>query len=213
MKNERERGIEVPTTVSSLLDSVGLQVMGCSKWNQRVESTEEGVYVVSISDDPNQIKCCDVAPISHDVVEKWINRVSTFTLDGMKPTTEKVVGRLSKFWLPDETILYIGKAGKSLRERVRDYYRTELGNRRPHAGGHWLKTLSILDELTIFWCECNDSEQYESKLIELFVKGVSQKTRAALMDSTNLFPFANLEHQIGARKIRKKHGLRGTTIK
>lgn len=51
--------------------------------------------------------------------------------------------RLATFWLPDEVVLYIGLAGASVRKRVRQYYRTPLGDKRPHAGGWWLKTLTV----------------------------------------------------------------------
>src|SRR5262245_51227108 len=72
-------------------------------------------------------------------IQKWISRVPTMELDRSKATVLGVTARLSKFWLADESILYIGKA-TPLRSRIDAYYRTPLGDRGPHAGGHWLKT-------------------------------------------------------------------------
>ena len=46
-------------------------------------------------------------------------------IDGNRPTVEAVVERLNKF-CSKETILYIGKAGTSLRNRVSQYYNTKL---------------------------------------------------------------------------------------
>jgi len=39
-------------------------------------------------------------------------------IDGNKPTVEEVTERLNNFWLPKETILYIGKAGTSLKREL-----------------------------------------------------------------------------------------------
>jgi len=70
-------------------------------------------------------------------------------------------------WLPDEVILYFGKANVSLRDRVGAYYATRLGKRRPHAGGRFLKTLAVLDELWVH-CACGD-EDAEARMLGAFI--------------------------------------------
>ena len=40
--------------------------------------------------------------------------------------------RISGFWLPEQVILYTGLAGQPLCTRVRQYYTTPLGAKRPH---------------------------------------------------------------------------------
>lgn len=64
--------------------------------------------------------------------------------------------RFRAFWPGDEVVAYIGLAGTSLRKRVGRYYRTPLGARRPHAGGWWLKTLTVLDDLWVHYAATHD---------------------------------------------------------
>jgi hypothetical protein len=109
--------------------------------------------------------------------------------------------------MPDENIVYIGRAG-SLRKRIGDYYRTPLGDSKPHAGGHWIKTLAVLPEVRVYFVETEDYEHGERSLLTAFVQGVSKPTREALFDPTLPIPFANLEHPPGTRK---DHGIRQPT--
>lgn len=62
-------------------------------------------------------------PLDFPKLARWIDRVPSLALDGAKTTPEPLKERLSGFWLPDEVILYIGKA-TTLRSRVRGYYNT-----------------------------------------------------------------------------------------
>jgi hypothetical protein len=111
------------------------------------------------------------------------------------------------FWLSDEVILYIGLAGTSLRSRVRQYYCTPLGARRPHAGGDFLKTLSNADDLHVHWASTDNPSWAEGRMLEAFCRSVSEHARAQLFDPEHPFPFANLEWPAGTRK---RHGLTGT---
>jgi len=190
----------MPITVKELFNSVGKEVMGQVKWNEKINCSLPGVYCVSISNNENVLKTIEEYPVSLSSVEEWINYVPDMRIDGNIPTVEEVTERLSKFWLPKETILYIGKAGTSLRNRVNQYYKTKLGDRQPHAGGHWLKTLDILDELNIFWTisEDKDAEELEQELLSKFVESINYKDE--LYDAEHLFPFANLEYPKGNRK-------------
>lgn len=196
----------MPISVSELFESADLSFFGPVSWGHRIKDDRPGVYVVSLSSSPN-IKGYigyEVAPIDLDRVQRWILKVPELKLDGSSPTTEALKERLSKFWFPDEVILYIGRA-TSIKSRVRSFYRTELGMCRPHSGGHWIKTLFILDELSLFWGWADDPKSMESKLLEIFVNQVSERTRLALQDPDNPFPFANLEHPKGNVK---KHGIK-----
>jgi hypothetical protein len=127
-------------------------------------------------------------------------------MDGQRPTEFDLSRRLASFWLPDETVLYIGLAGTSLRSRINQYYRTPLGARRPHAGGWFLKTLSILPELFVHFARTTTPKESEGRLLGAFVQGISASTRSSLFDSQHPFPFANLEWPAG---IRKLHGITG----
>jgi hypothetical protein len=196
----------MPTCVSDLLSNVGLEVMGQVKWGEKIGRNQEGIYIVAITHDPNKIVCLEDSPISNQKVNEWINAVNTLRLDRERPTSTKLSTRLSEFWLPDETILYIGKASRSINKRVNQYYRTRLGQKSPHAGGHWLKILSILNDLNVYWCECSNSNEMEDKLLNNFMKRVSKSTLSILSDPEHPFPFANLEYPKGTRK---SHGIKG----
>lgn len=188
-------------TVKELFDSVGKEIKGQVKWNEKINCDLPGVYCVSISNNENVLKTIEEYPVSLNVIEEWINYVPDMRIDDSIPTVEIVTERLSKFWLPKETILYIGKAGTSLKKRVNQYYNTKLGDKRPHAGGHWLKTLDIINELNIFWTTSvdQDAEELERELLSKFVGSINYKDE--LYDSKHPFPFANLEYPRGNRKI------------
>jgi hypothetical protein len=105
--------------------------------------------------------------------------------------------RLAGFWLGDENVIYIGKA-TSLHSRVADYYATPLGNRGPHAGGRWAKTLSA--DIYVYFAETPRPEEYERALLKSFARGVSLESQQALHDPSSPIPFANLQFPRGAKK-------------
>lgn len=202
----------MPTTVSELLKSQDLLLSGKVKWGESFQSSRHGIYIVSYSKDESSLgELIQTPPISKESVEFWLKKVTTFELDKMKnPETDSIIDRLSKFWLRDESILYIGMTNSTLSIRVSQYYNTELGERRPHAGGHWLKTLSNLFDLYVFYSECNFPEDVEIKLLDYFGNNVSQESISLLYDSRIVLPFANLQHP---SKGRKKHGIGKAKLK
>jgi hypothetical protein len=137
------------------------------------------------------------------MLSRWIEAAPQMRLDNAAPTVDLLSDRLGDFWLPDESILYIGKA-TALRGRIGEYYRTPLGARRPHAGGHWIKALSILEDTFVHFAVCAEPEVAEQDLLSAFVASVSSETRRALRDPEHPFPFANLEFPPG---VRKRHGI------
>jgi hypothetical protein len=109
-------------------------------------------------------------------------------------------------WVPNEPILYVGRASTSIADRVNAYYRTRLGARAPHAGGWPLKTLSNLDGLSVHVAPTDDPAAAETAMIDAFVAGVPKPTSDLLVDPALPLPFANLEDGRGRRKA---HGIRG----
>jgi transcription elongation factor GreA len=89
---------------------------------------------------------------------------------------------------------------------VAAYYDTPLGDRRPHAGGHWLKTFRTLDHLRIWWAGTDAAEEYEDAILTAFAEGVGPDARRALHDASVVLPFANLQTATGERK---QHGISG----
>ncbi len=202
----------MPSTVIQLLTSGGAELSGKIQWGQDCKSYSPGIYIVSTSEDENQNKgTLPKAPISLEMVKFWINKVSTIELDHVKnPRPESICDRLSEFWLPDENILYIGRTTAKLGQRLEQYYDTELGDRSPHAGGHWIKTLSNLNEFYVYYAECAEPRRIEGNLMEFFIRDVSKTTLSRLRDAKRPFPFANLEYPKGNRKL---HGIGKSRLK
>lgn len=199
----------MPTSVKELFSSESLEAAGQVKWGTPISEKRSGVYVVATTSDfdNNTNVYGDNLPIDLEILKKWIDDISTLTVDGKRPTPEILSDRLTQFWLPDEPILYIGQTTKKLKKRIGEYYATQLGNRSPHAGGYWLKTLSISGDLNVFWATTSESmnpNDIETKLQRNFVKGVSPTSKSNLHDPKRPFPFANL---VVTGCGRKSHGI------
>lgn len=190
------------SSVFGLFESVGIPISGVVRWNDSLPTTQKGVYVISNSRNPHVV--VGTPPkISDSALESWITRVPAMRIDKMNPTVSLLKSRLEAFWLHDESVLYIGKA-TSLRKRVGQYYSTPLGCRRPHAGGHWLKTLSNLKNLFVHYSETVEPEAREADLLGIFKDNVSGPSARKLYDPRLPIPFANLEFPRGKRKC---HGI------
>ena len=233
----------MPTTISNLLDKVSLQSTGVTlkwtgvvNWGELVSSNEHGIYIVSLSADPN--KNCGVldnAPIDLGVVFQWLSWVPKLVLDNnVRPSANELAIRLSEFWLSNESILYIGQtSGKTttLRTRVGKLYRHRLGKRSPHRGGHWIQALSILEKTYVHYIELypkTNEEQpageiaaakplknkiqlkiIEEQLIGEFAAAVSPQIKKQLRDPERPFPFGNINlPNVG----NKKHGIKNQTV-
>lgn len=191
-----------PMGAAELLRSVGLMADGPVRWGRPVPSAGPGVYIVEW---PEPLES---APVELTLVGKWLERLPAMRLDGERPTSREVAARLHGFWLPNQTIVYIGMTMASIGGRVGAYYRTPLGDRKPHAGGHWLKTLRGLDRARVWWAQTSAAEEYEDALFSAFAEDVDASPEAAprLADRTVILPFANLQTATGARKA---HGITG----
>jgi transcription elongation factor GreA len=168
-----------------------------------VRSNKPGVYVIELA------APLTAAPIDFNAVGRWIERVPTLTLDGARPAGRDLAARLHGFWLAGQTVLYIGMSGASIGSRVGAFVRTPLGDRKPYAGGYWLKTLTDLDRLRVWWAETDAGEEYEDALLEAFAAAVPADVAAKLYDPDVVLPFANLQR---ADKVRKRHGLAGALL-
>ncbi|WP_081288327.1 hypothetical protein [Mycobacterium asiaticum] len=167
---------------------------------------EPGVYLVAIAEAPDNLATEPVCPVSAAAVQQLLDARPELLLDGRRPTADALADRLASMWLADETVLYIGLAGTSVARRVRQYYKTALGARKPHAGGWPLKTLANLDQLWVHYAPCASVDAAERAMLDTFVSGVSAPARAAVRDPDLPLPFANLTVPRGARK---RHGISG----
>ncbi len=210
------------TKVRVLFESVGLAVRGPVRWGEPVSDSRPGVYCVSHSEDPDLASGATTWQPHLDMtaISQWIDYVSDMRLDrgSARPTPTDVRDRLLGFWLPDEPVLYIGKAGsvvpsnRGIDDRIGDLYDHRLGESSPHRGGHWLHTLEDLCHKFVFWSPVVDGRvpvDVEHAMIRVFASNVSEESRCRLRDPRNPFPWANLELTAARRKA---HGLSRQTI-
>jgi hypothetical protein len=203
----------VPIAVANLFGRVGLAVMGSVRWGSPVPTDAPGVYAVAMSNDPaRNAGLLPKAPVSVAIVRQWIERVPAFTFDEkLRPSATAVANFIAGFWLPDESIVYIGKA-TCLNTRLDDFLGHRLGSRSPHKGGHWLKTLSNLDDLRIFFCKCRsraDAEKQEGDALTLFKDQVSARSLRTVRNPQLPIPFANREHP---RRNFKQHRIKNDVL-
>lgn len=202
----------MPSTVSSIFGVAGLKPETVVRWGEPVPERRSGVYVVSLADDPRLSQSpLTEAPISLPAVEHLLAVRPELMVDAARPTPLSLASRIASFWFPDETVLYIGRAGttarpRALGARIREYYTTPLGARRPHSGGWFLKTLENLGELFVHYAQAQDPEGAESEMTREYCRGVSESTLGVIRDPDRPLPFANLEWPKG---VRKNHGITG----
>jgi len=148
-------------------------------------------------------------PIFNDhEISKWIEKIPSFTIDKKKASIQTIKERLKQFWLPDESILYIGKVKRAnqtgLGVRIHEYFETEIGDRGPHSGGQWIKVLKNINSLNVFYGHADDPKDIEDKMLTFFRERVSNKTKNLLF----YIPFANIRHHGD-----KKHGMKNQRLK
>lgn len=204
------REVPVPISPVELLGRLGLQVVGTVHWGTPPPSGEQGVYVVSIHSNPLRAFGIACPLLADSALVEWLETADELTLDGERPAVHALRQRIESYWLGDEAILYIGKA-TCLSQRVQSFYRSRIGRRSPHRGGMWLKTLSILDQLSIHWIpiEDHEPETVESDLLGAFVESVVDNELSGYPDADRHLPlpFANLEWAVDGRNLRRQHGI------
>jgi hypothetical protein len=199
------------SSVNAVFEAAGLEAFGPVRWGTPLPEAAPGVYAVSLASASNATgPTLAAAPLDPLALARLLDIRSGLRLDGAayQPSVAELVERLEAFWLPDEVVLYLGLAGQPLRQRVRQYYRTPLGARRPHAGGWWLKTLTVLGDLFVYWAATPQYAQAEKDMLAAFSNGVSKTARAGLHDGERVMPFANLR---GHDDLIKRHGITGAT--
>ena len=186
-----------------LLRAVGLLADGPVVWGRPVRARGSGVFVVELAPAPA------TAPIELTRIGKWVERLPGLRIDGRPATSRAVAARLAAFWIPSTTVLYVGSSSGSVAARVAAIDRTILGDRRPHAGGHWLKTIAGLERARLWWAATDAVEEYEDALFGAFAEAVPAVDRERLHDPSTVMPWANLRTTGGERK---GHGLSGYLV-
>ena len=202
----------MPSTVRDVVSKVysAGRLSGTVRWGEPVRETGSGLYVVSLSSDPDSLEGrLPRAPLDLEAIDRWLEACPDLRLEGATPTRQQVAQRLEQFWLPDEVVLYIGRTSRSLRTRLKEYYNTSLGASAPHRGGYFLKTLDCLNSLHVHTVECDGTVALEHMLMLNFTRGLSSEARLRLPDPMDQLPFANLRWPDGTNKA---HGLSGTDL-
>lgn len=183
-----------PRSAVALLRSLDLMSDGPTRWGEPVRSRAPGILLVEAA------ARLDTAPIDITAVKAWIERVPGLRLDGERPTPTQLLDRLATFWLPQETVVYVGRTAKSLNARAASLFATPLGDRRPHPGGHWLWTLLQRDQLRIWWAETGSPEEYEDGLSDAIASEVGATAAERLRSLGPILPWANLTSATGEAK-------------
>ena len=186
-----------------LLRSVGLLADGPAVWGRPMRASGPGIFIIELPHPPA------TAPIELTRIGKWIERLPGMKIDGEEATSKAVAARLASFWIPSTSVLYVGTSQQSMAARVGAIERTVLGDRRPYAGGNWLKTLTGLERARVWWAGTDATEEYEDALFTAFAAAIPDADRERLPDATVVLPFANLRSSGGERKA---HGLTGYLV-
>jgi transcription elongation factor GreA len=178
----------------ALLRAVGLLPDGPGRWGRPIGASGPGVFVLEL---PAPVAA---APLDFGNVGRWLERVPDLRLDGARPTGRDLVARLAAFWLPQQTVVFVGSTGGSVGGRVAAIAKTPLGERRPASSGHWLQALVDPAVLRVWWASTDAPEEYEDALLERFATLVKADERASLPDPSVVLPWANLRRPTGDRK-------------
>lgn len=201
------------TTVRKLFNKFDILDFQQVKWGTKFYEKKQGVYVVSTSNNPDKhLGLSDRPNFDDQQINLWISKLKDFQVDGNRATLINVKKRLTDFWFPDESILYIGKAPTrksegGISKRVSEYFSTIIGNGGPHSGGQWVKVLKGLNTFTVYYGTGDRPGEIEHKMLEFFISNVSETTLAKLYDKQLPIPFANIKFT-----GNKNHGLKNQRL-
>jgi transcription elongation factor GreA len=187
---------------ADLIRDVGLLADGPVRWGRPAPARGPGIYVVELA------LPLPAAPIELNRVGKWLEKLPAMQVDHATPTSKTLAARLASFWLTDATVLYVGSSTASVGTRVSSLTSHVLGDRRPHADGHWLHTLRGLDDLRIWWAATRAPEEAVDALLDAFAA-----RHAGVLDTrpkgSMLLPWANTRRPTGERQ---PHGITGSLV-
>jgi transcription elongation factor GreA len=192
--------VDDPRSAAALLRAVGLMADGPVLWGRPTGASGPGIYLVELPEP------AAVPPLDLAVVGKWVERLPDLRLDGDRPTSRALAARISAFWWPDATVLYAGAAKVSIGGRVRALTTHVLGDRQPHADGHWLGLLRDRAHLRIWWASTDAPEEYLDAVLDAFAatRPTPSPDRPA---GAPVLPWAVTRRPTGERVV---HGVAGS---
>lgn len=129
-------------TVQDLFAAAHLTHEGPVKWGEALEERRPGVYVIALTSNPT-----DAAP---DIELACV------------PEAER------RHWLVQQPVIYIGRATRSLRNRLTQFHRHKYGKKAPHRGGQAVIPLNC--DRWVYWAVTTDPIAAEAAMIEGFKK-------------------------------------------
>jgi len=160
-------------TVAELFAAVKLSPRGPITWGTDISESDAGVYLVARVPDANTESTSCPLPL-----------IDPLPL-GVGFDLEYELQR----WLPNESIVYIGKADRPIRDRLREFRRHRCDDKSPHAGGQVIKLLHCA--LWVYWSPALNPYELEQMMIGYFKNRTGQE------------PYANAGGKRNIRRIRQ----------
>ncbi len=177
-------------------------------WSSKDCSKKSGIYIASLQKSPDSSAGHATPQFALQDLDHWLQRCPDLNIGESRPTPSQLADELGRWWLQDESIIYIGQtsAKNGLRGRLSEFYRTRLGDSGPHRGGIWIKTLALMSNCWVHYCEHENPRGLETQLLLSFAKNISLATALNWPDPDRIGPFGNLEVRTPeGRKARRKH--------
>ncbi len=159
---------------ADLIRTAGLLADGPVPWGRPVRCSKAGVYVVELP------LPADRAPLDLALVGKWLERAPDLLVDGARPSSKELLGRVARDWLPGQTVLLVGSTAGTIAERVAALQATRPGDPLPCSDGLRLHLLRGIERFRLWWAETDAPEEYEDALLDAFAAALDAPTIAAL---------------------------------
>lgn len=202
----------MPLTVYDIFRKVRLTPSVPIRWNQKIPVKKCGVYLISTSENPKKnLGTLSKPLICKKVFKHWTELTSNLNINGEKATYLKIQKEINNYWHSKENILYIGESSSmnnNLTGRVNQFYIHKVGWKGPHTGGYWIKLLKNINELYVYYSECEYPRDTEFKMLMYFIEKTKGKSFYDLEDLGKYLPFANLKVD-----FQKKHNIKGSISK
>jgi len=200
-------------SVDELFSELGINYEGPFKWQEKLNAKYNGVYIITLTDNPKSKKSNKIEfNICPEAFKFWLSQAKDLQIEGKKvQQISQVKNYLSQFWKINENILYIGESSSKtnpLQKRINQFYIHKVGQKGPHTGGYWLKLLSCLKDVSIYYAQVPNPRETEFKLLMKFVEKNGGKSFYELDNFSNYFPFANLKVD-----VLKDHDVKNYTNK
>ena len=126
--------------IADLFEAAGLAPQGLVGWGTPIDVPRPGVYVVALVEDSAEHA-------------RFVN------VDSLSATERKR-------WNAGQPIIYIGRATRSIRGRLAQFYRHKYGEKAPHRGGQAVIPLEC--KRWVYWATTDSPIKAERQMIDAF---------------------------------------------